>query len=299
MTYHTIQSLKQLEELEGLRKDLREQSIAEKTGEMIQMEESEKYFKPIIDSQKEMMHKMAPEVVEGSLAEVERKGGEMAGYYLSRLATSAGDKSYGIKFGEKGLKMGKSNVLTSGNDLKIEGKVYKGTEGLWQLLTLANPNNIYATQEDKGNYEEIMFDTKVIYRDDGKGPRSSGNSKKWQMIVSPMWKKRKNPKQNLEEKEFAILEQEESQSPTLRSAAEDNITKRKKVARGLGLKTTKYKTISLPCDKNALLKKLELLLASKRSGGTGLQNEIVSICDELKRLGHISNDEFRQLQTIK
>jgi len=39
----------------------------------------------------------------------------------------------------------------------------------------------------------------------------------------------------------------------------------------------------LPIDPNALCERLELLMASKQAGNTGLRNEIVSICGELLR----------------
>jgi hypothetical protein len=43
--------------------------------------------------------------------------------------------------------------------------------------------------------------------------------------------------------------------------------------------------IFLPSDPTALLERLDLLLASKQAGNTGVRNEAVAICDELKRLG--------------
>ena len=44
-------------------------------------------------------------------------------------------------------------------------------------------------------------------------------------------------------------------------------------------------TIVIPSDPIALVDKLHLLLASNVAGNTGVRNEIVSICDELLRLG--------------
>ena len=41
--------------------------------------------------------------------------------------------------------------------------------------------------------------------------------------------------------------------------------------------------VIIPSDPNALLERLDLLMASKGAGNTGVGNEIVSICDELKR----------------
>ena len=43
--------------------------------------------------------------------------------------------------------------------------------------------------------------------------------------------------------------------------------------------------VIMPSDPNALLERLDLLLASQEAGHTGVGNELVSICDELKRQG--------------
>jgi len=51
----------------------------------------------------------------------------------------------------------------------------------------------------------------------------------------------------------------------------------------------------LPSDPNALCEQLELLMASKQAGNTGLRNEIVSICDELLRQKILSRDAYKNL----
>ena len=51
----------------------------------------------------------------------------------------------------------------------------------------------------------------------------------------------------------------------------------------------------LPSDPNALCERLELLMASKQAGNTGLQNEIVSICDELLRQKILPGDTYEKL----
>ena len=40
--------------------------------------------------------------------------------------------------------------------------------------------------------------------------------------------------------------------------------------------------VVIPSDPNALLERLDLLLASQEAGHTGVRNELVSICDEFK-----------------
>ena len=51
----------------------------------------------------------------------------------------------------------------------------------------------------------------------------------------------------------------------------------------------------LPSVPNALCERLELLMASKQAGNTGLRNEIVSICDELLRQKFLSRDAYKNL----
>ena len=56
--------------------------------------------------------------------------------------------------------------------------------------------------------------------------------------------------------------------------------------------------IIIPSDPNALLERLDLLLESQEAGHTGVRNELVSICDELKRQGVINADEYKKLNSI-
>ena len=51
-------------------------------------------------------------------------------------------------------------------------------------------------------------------------------------------------------------------------------------------------------DPNALLERLDLLLASQEAGHTGVRNELVSICDELKRQGVLDTKAYKKLNSI-
>ena len=51
-------------------------------------------------------------------------------------------------------------------------------------------------------------------------------------------------------------------------------------------------------DPNALLERLDLLLASQEAGHTGVGNELVSICDELKRQGVLNTKTYKKLNSI-
>ena len=56
--------------------------------------------------------------------------------------------------------------------------------------------------------------------------------------------------------------------------------------------------VVIPSDPNALLERLDLLLASKEEGHMGVRNELVSICDELKRQGVLDPKAYRKLNSI-
>ncbi|ELT95233.1 hypothetical protein CAPTEDRAFT_66092, partial [Capitella teleta] len=48
-------------------------------------------------------------------------------------------------------------------------------------------------------------------------------------------------------------------------------------------RSSKSAVVIIPSDPDALLERFDLLMASKAASNTGVRNEIVSICDELKR----------------
>ena len=56
--------------------------------------------------------------------------------------------------------------------------------------------------------------------------------------------------------------------------------------------------VVIPSDPNALLERLDLLLASQEAGHTGVRNELVSICDELKRQGVLDMKAYKKLNHI-
>ena len=56
--------------------------------------------------------------------------------------------------------------------------------------------------------------------------------------------------------------------------------------------------VVIPSDPNALLERLDLLLASQDAGHTGFGNELVSICDELKKQGVLDTKSYKKLNSI-
>ena len=75
--------------------------------------------------------------------------------------------------------------------------------------------------------------------------------------------------------------------------------KRREEREGSKKKKTKGKGVAvvIPGDPNALLERLDLLLSSQEAGHTGVGNELVSICDELKRQGVINAGTYKKLNS--
>ena len=75
----------------------------------------------------------------------------------------------------------------------------------------------------------------------------------------------------------------------------------KYLLRGIWAKRTEYEgsgVVVIPSDPNALLERLNLLLGCQEAGHTGVRNELVSICDELKRQGVLDTKAYKKLNSI-
>ena len=56
--------------------------------------------------------------------------------------------------------------------------------------------------------------------------------------------------------------------------------------------------IVIPSDPKTLLERSDLLLASQEAGHTGVRNELVSICDELKRQCVLDTKAYKKLNPV-
>ena len=73
-----------------------------------------------------------------------------------------------------------------------------------------------------------------------------------------------------------------NRKPTKSGNGTQPIWDEKDLYTGNGL-TPSIPTIILPCDPIALVERLDILMASKADGNTGVRNELVSVCEELLR----------------
>ena len=261
------------EGLENIRRDVRDipgtisSEIAIKKYEK-ELEEEEKKKKELEEkAEEERKYIPSPETL-----------GETAYNYLHGKEYKNIDVSFGIHLGDNGkyymgaqksphsdrYRLNAGKMLTIGfNNIIVDGEKFRGTTGLWELIMKAEPDREKYEQKDLKEYGKLLIKTNALHHDfnpNNSYPRSS-SSYKWEKILSPIWKEMK------EEKEAA-----------------------KKTA-GKGV-------VVISSDPNALLERLDLLLASQEAGHTGVRNELVSICDELKRQGVLDTNAYKKLNHI-
>ena len=260
-----------------LKKNIRDNLLSERTGEQQLQADLSKFYKPITETQKAT----AREITEG-LKPI-REGIEKLPQAMQPLGEASGeasgeerpidlgeiakeylkdpnrDTTFGIRNVEGLYYIGNKQATIMDNNILIGDEKFKGTPGLWELLMSKNPDNF--TNNDYDEYEKLMVKTNALHKDynpNNPYPRSS-RSDKW-YLISQIWTNRE-------------------------------YTKKKEGYEGKGV-------VVIPSNPNALLERLDLLLASQEAGHTGVRNELVSICDELKRQGVLDTDSYKKLNHI-
>ena len=298
-----------------LKKNIRNNLLSERIGESELQTDLSKFYKPITETQKatareiteglkpisETQKAIAREITEGlkpiregieklpeamkpisKTTEEEKEEekspetlGETAYNYLHGKKLYDRDKTFGIHFGQDGnyhmgaqkgkdgLYRGNKKMITIAyNNIYVDDEKFTGTPGLWELIMEDKPNPEKYTKEDLKRYGDLLFKTNAINQDfdpNNPYPRAS-RSYKWQNIVSLIWAE-------------------------------------KTAGKAFG-KTVGKGVVVIPSDPNALLERLDLLLASQEAGHTGVRNELVSICDELKRQGVLDTKAYKKLNHI-
>ena len=265
-----------------LKKKIRSNFLSERIGEQQLQTDISKFYKPITETQKATAREITeglkpikegiekiPEAILTITEEEEHEEdsefvGDIAYYHLN---IPNRDPDFGIIKKGRDHFIGKEHVIVKDNNIFLPklGETFIGTDGLWELLTSKNPENF--TDKDYDDYEDLMVMTNALHRDnDEDNPHPKGNHKtyKWLNIIRPIWYRKKS----------RII-----------------FPKKKEGYEGKGV-------VVIPSDPNALLERLDLLLASQEAGHTGVRNELVSICDELKRQGVLDTKAYKKLNHI-
>ena len=296
------------------RKRIKDNFIAKKVGEIEYQTGLTKLFKPVTETQKatakeiteaqkaatekitqellpikEGIEKLPGAISEGfpalGMTEEELiKIGPIARKYIQSNLGRATTKA-GLYSEDDNLKIGYRPVKIENDDIIIDDERFKGTVGLWELITSKDiPDISEYSAKDLADYITIMHITKATY--DKNNKRVGGNDKMNKLIKPFVKALEKDGGDGLIDKieEHFRFEEEEEEYEVPASIP---LTPTK----GTGLKI-------LPSDPNALIDRFDLLFSSKKAGHTGVRNEIVSILDELKRQGVLKTNEYKKLNSL-
>jgi hypothetical protein len=174
-----------------------------------------------------------------------------------------------IPFGmrkERGKIMLGSHVVTIDNDiLEMNGRTHNLTPGLRELLFEKVPDLKTVTDQDKRTYKLLLLETNAHRRDfNPNKPIKSNKGRKYLQIIRPMFK-----------------------------FSKERLTSNESCTQGQGLPIMKKVRSNVSYvywdDPNELVDRLKLLVASRDAGNTGLENEIISIIEELQESGILNN----------
>ena len=228
-----------------------------------------KLYKPLIESNEKMMKSIADKErsnekvqneLESTSFDESNNLGDISSSFLKKYNTRFVNdvrRNFEISKIRDKMVFGKMEVEVDGNDIIVGGKRYKGTSGLWELMTESNPPDKWSdvNDEDLQNYSKIIFNTGAIYSGSNPNEPKASRSEKYRKIIKPLWDKFKNE------------------------------TKGKKG----------YGVIILPSDPDALVQRFALSVAAWHAGNKGSRKEAVSICDELLRQNRINKDEYKSM----
>ena len=275
-TREITEGLKPISEgLENIRRDVKD--IPGTISSEIAIKKYEKELKEEEKREKELEKKDEEEEKEDKYKHL----GETAFNYLHNKGLYKSDLPFGIHEGNDGFYYlgarrdpnkennyflnSKHKLTIADNNIVVDDEKFVGTPGLWELIMADVPDPKLIKPNDLDSYKRLLLKTNVLHRDfDPKNPHPrASKSYKWENILGPIW---------------------------------DEITAEKGLPKPP--KTDGSGVVVIPSDPNTLLERLDLLLASQEAGHTGVRNELVSICDELKRQGVLDTNAYKKLNHI-
>jgi hypothetical protein len=175
------------------------------------------------------------------------------------------DRVYGIRSDGKRWLLGDSPIEAENDIIKIKDKSFRGSQGLYELLFLKNPDSKFYNAKDLDTYKEMLLLTNAHkQRYESTKQVNSNRGTKYMNII-------KGLVQNTAGSGIKINSGERNK----RTANLNNT---------VNLNSVRYEYWD---DPNELVERLRILVASKEAGNTGLNNEIISIKEELREAGII------------
>jgi hypothetical protein len=156
-----------------------------KFGKLTKQVEMVEKFKPITDSLQSLNTNLTKSVVPQS------SSGKTLPYILASALASGKkiDKTFGVRVDNDGLHVGNTTItITPENNIQLDSdqSMYKGTPGLWELLTSENPQNY--DRKDLSNYEQIILRSYAYKRNNDRHSKynKSSRGQKYRNIIKPM-----------------------------------------------------------------------------------------------------------------
>ena len=261
-----------------LKKKIKSNFLSERIGEQQLQTDLSKFYKPITETQKATAREITeglkpiregieklPEAIKPLEEEEEEEGEEeeedesVGEIAKDYLNMEFRDRKFGIRKEKGHHYIGKTHVIIKDNDIIIP-KTGERLEGTTGLWELImSKNPKNFTEMDYDNYRYLITTSKVLHRGDNpKNPYPKASGSFKWVFLLRPIWFGREPKKGYE---------------------------------GEGV-------VVIPSDPNALLERLDLLLASQEAGHTGVRNELVSICDELKRQGILDTKGYKNLNHI-
>src|SRR5688572_3414686 len=114
--------------------------------------------------------------------------GVIATKYLKEYTSNKNktDKTFGIYSEDGDFFIGNSLIKFDGDDMIVDNKTYKGTPGLWELMTLKKPDKTIYNQNDRDDYNEILISSGALYTKRNPNKPKSSRGLKYNEIIKPI-----------------------------------------------------------------------------------------------------------------
>src|SRR6218665_1335247 len=121
---------------------------------------------------------------------------DLATKYLQQYASNKKytDTTFGINSKDGVFYIGDSHISIQGDDVTVRDKTYAGTPGLWELLTMAKPNESIYDNSDLEDYAEILDTTNAMKQPNNPSKSKSSRSEKYKNIIKPIWESKTKTK---------------------------------------------------------------------------------------------------------
>jgi len=188
-------------------KRLKQRNWDERIGNMQREQEWEQQFQPILQSNEEMMEKFTKDLkpikeeveslnryIKPEPEELRRKRRyieeTVADEWKERILSHDPDvdTSFGMHFVHGQAVMGNKFLKLRDGDIWVDGKLYTGTRGLWDLICAKRPQPD-PREDDMKQYRSLLKATNVLHRDFNPHsvyPRANG-SWKWKKLLRFIW----------------------------------------------------------------------------------------------------------------